>query len=582
MKHKYKSKVNRVRKLTNNISPIGRGSETSYLTKGGELLPLANNTNLAVGNQHEENDIDNTNGIKLYEPNNANPKAEIENNEVIKDDTKVYSDNRMYDSKDTFASKLQKLATKRGKLEEQLEDTTDKITKNGISRMIDNINKEEEDVFKKQELEKLIEQNLNIQNNQEQNNTFEYDGGGDIGIRGSLQVAGSMASLIPEGGAIAGTALNLLGSIIGGKERQREAKKLKERQLGMQALEQAKSDAIYLQEHSSDTFGNVGSEYYKDGGKMKYGSNGVDLSDDTEQDNTEQDKIDKELKKAKNKQMWKSIGEGAVSVADNIGNIILTANAPKIPTPLLNRALPFKTKVNVNPQLSKIRDTEKAIEDAVLNNTSNSNVARNIITSTRLRGSEQENQILADKENKETMLTNEANVKNEQISQGNTALLNNYENQKFIREGDIQSQISGNLADISKDIQNRITMSKLQKNDDEKQMLDLLNDETGSKLNAYLSNPEFVTKIKSNPALLKLITERGLKINTDTNDFDNPTTANTLKNVLGIDIEKWLLEKNNGIFPNSYKKNKMRKYKFNPETDEASLYTNYEKDRYIS
>ena len=54
-----------------------------------------------------------------------------------------------------------------------------------------------------------------------------------------------------------------------------------------------------------------------------------------------------------------NIAQGALSLVDNVGNMMINKNTPKIPVPLLNTAIPLKTRVNINPQLAELGKTYK-------------------------------------------------------------------------------------------------------------------------------------------------------------------------------------------------------------------------------
>ena len=70
---------------------------------------------MAQGNTHNQNNIDNTYGIKLMQGGNA--FAEIEDQETIKDGEKVYSDKLKSSNGLTYAENAEKLSKKKGKLE---------------------------------------------------------------------------------------------------------------------------------------------------------------------------------------------------------------------------------------------------------------------------------------------------------------------------------------------------------------------------------------------------------------------------------------------------------------------------------
>jgi hypothetical protein len=132
-----------------------------FNTKGGKLVPISSNSEVAVGNTHGEKTIDNSYGITLEKGNT--PIAEIENEEVVKDGQKVYSDRLMFNSTQTFADKAKQLGVKAGKIETKLSNTKDVKDRNGLERTLAGIKMGEEVLYQKQEAEKQVqgEQELN-------------------------------------------------------------------------------------------------------------------------------------------------------------------------------------------------------------------------------------------------------------------------------------------------------------------------------------------------------------------------------------------------------------------------------------
>lgn len=123
----------------------------SYTTTGGDLLPLSSNTVVAKGNKHEESIIDNTSGIKLMK--GGEPFAEIEDDEVIKNNTMVYSDRTKVDGKNTYADIAKKLGREKGKIEKTI-GQGDFINKTTANRKLALLNKAENILFAKQEADK--------------------------------------------------------------------------------------------------------------------------------------------------------------------------------------------------------------------------------------------------------------------------------------------------------------------------------------------------------------------------------------------------------------------------------------------
>ena len=125
-----------------------------YNAKGGNLLPVSSNMDKVKGNTHEENRIDNTNGVKLI---NATGKAvaEVEDQEVIKDDKKVYSDRLELKKGVTYAKEAERVAKKIADAEKVLSDPTINFRKKNAAKIQrDNWNRAGEDLFNHQEMMK--------------------------------------------------------------------------------------------------------------------------------------------------------------------------------------------------------------------------------------------------------------------------------------------------------------------------------------------------------------------------------------------------------------------------------------------
>lgn len=110
-----------------------------FKAKGGKLDKLSNNTVIAKGNKHDEKTIDNTSGIKLYRGGNA--VAEIEDGEVVKNNSMVYSDRLKADSNNTYAEKAEKLSKEKNS------------TKSYKKKVI--LDKKENQLFQQQEASKI-------------------------------------------------------------------------------------------------------------------------------------------------------------------------------------------------------------------------------------------------------------------------------------------------------------------------------------------------------------------------------------------------------------------------------------------
>lgn len=105
----------------------------------------------------------------------------------------------------------------------------------------------------------------------------------------------------------------------------------------------------------------------------------------------------------------------------------IAINRMKAPTaPVSKIATKLKTRININPQLDKMRETVGAYERQVRQNTSSSATALNRINRTRFAGAMQTNQLYADKENKETELINQDRLNQQQVANANVDAYNQY------------------------------------------------------------------------------------------------------------------------------------------------------------
>ena len=129
----------------------GKMKLVGYKAKGGDLLPMSSDMDLVDGNKHGENTIDNTNGVKLL-GTNGQPVAEVEDEEVIKDDEKVYSDRLKLKNGRTYAQEAERIGKKKGEAEAILNDpNAGRLKKNGAKLKLENWTKAADDLFNHQE-----------------------------------------------------------------------------------------------------------------------------------------------------------------------------------------------------------------------------------------------------------------------------------------------------------------------------------------------------------------------------------------------------------------------------------------------
>lgn len=338
-----------------------------YNTKGGNLNHISMDSALAVGNKHNESRIDNTAGIKLLDKG-GNPIAEIEDGEVVKNNSMVFSDQTKVDGKRTYADIAKILANKKKKAEKGLKG--DALNKKTAELKIANIDREENMLFAKQEMEKL------------------------------------------------GNSTNFKNDI------------------------------------------------YAEGGKFDINT--------------------------------------LTPFIDNIGNAILTANTPKLREPNLVRRPKLQTTYNINPQLAELKEYDEKTTKTIMDNTSNSNIARNQVAANRLRTTAERNKILANKENMENQLKNQQAIADQRTSTQNASILNRYSDMLTRREGDIQSRISQNLANVAGDIIDKRNFDAQDSYNRER--LDIAKktpSNQGIVRRADLANPFEINYLKNNPQALQ-------------------------------------------------------------------------------
>ena len=468
--------------LTQNggIAPQMPISNGGYQTKGGNLVPIGNGVEEAVGNQHNEETIDGVSGIQLSK--NGEPVAEIENKEVVVDGDTVFSHQLKYDGKQSYADKMRKITAKRNKLEKEQNNTKDKRVKNTIERKLAGLNMAEEALFTHQEHRKYAE---------------------------GIQVANSFAfgGRLPKfnnGGNIYTDTNGKKYKLVNGKKQYfidfDPIKTAKEEEIALNtALNKKDVDWNNPAPKMQSLMTTGAEEVAKAKAVAKAAAGVVSIPGAGE--------VAKAVGAAKGattaatataKGIGSQVGDVALQLApmliDNIGNFLLTKNTPKLPTPLLNKVEPLETKVNVNPQLAEIRRTNKAVKDNILFNTSNSNNAKNNLVATALAGNRQANEILGGKENQEIALKNADHQNKQMVANTNNATMNEYRFRDYQRSNDIRSQYSANLADLSKDIGNVITSNKLDKQFDANTLANLADDKLGEKAAIYIGNKDFMSK----------------------------------------------------------------------------------------
>ena len=456
--------------------PVSNGG---YQTKGGNLVPIGDGVEEAVGNQHNEEKIDGVSGIQLSK--NGEPIAEIENKEVVVDGDTVYSHQLKYDGKQSYADKMRKITAKRNKLEKEQNTAKDRRVKNTIERKLAGLNMAEEALFTHQEHRKYAE---------------------GIAVANTFAFGGKLPKFSKGGNVYTGTANGRKYRLVNGK---------KQYFIDFDPIKTAKEEEIALNTalNKKDVDWNASTPKMLDTDK----NNIPDLVQSPSAVNaptmqplaTAGATTGATTAGAGAKGIGSQIGNAALQLApmliDNIGNFLLTKNTPKLPAPLLNKVEHLETKVNVNPQLAEIRRTNKAVKDNILFNTSNSNNAKNNLVATALAGNRQANEILGGKENQEIALKNADHQNKQMVANTNVATMNEHKFRQYQRINDINSQYSANLADLSKDIGNVITSNKLDKQFDASTLANLADDKLGEKAAIYIGNKDFMFKEDNRKAM---------------------------------------------------------------------------------
>ena len=473
--------------LTQNggLAPQMPVSNGGYQTKGGNLVPIGDGVEEAVGNQHNEETIDGVSGIQLSK--NGEPVAEIENKEVVVDGDTVYSHQLKYDGKQSYADKMRKITAKRNKLEKEQNTAKDRRIKNTIERKLAGLNMAEEALFTHQEHRKYAE---------------------GIKVADSFAFGGKLPKFSGGGNIFTDTNNGKKYRLVNGK---------KQYFIDFDPIKTAKEEEIKLNTelNKKDVDWNASTPKMLDNDK----NNIPDLVQAPSAVNaptmqplvtatagaTAGATTGATTAGAGAKGIGSQVGDVALQLApmliDNIGNFLLTKNTPKLPTPLLNKVEHLETKVNVNPQLAEIRRTNKAVKDNILFNTSNSNNAKNNLVATALAGNRQANEILGGKENQEIALKNADHQNKQMVANTNNATMNEHKFRQYQRSNDINSQYSANLADLSKDIGNVITSNKLDKQFDANTLANLADDKLGEKAAIYIGNKDFMSKEANRKAM---------------------------------------------------------------------------------
>jgi len=140
-------------------------------------------------------------------------------------------------------------------------------------------------------------------------------------------------------------------------------------------------------------------------------------------------------------------------------NAINRMNDPREPIPIM--ASKLKTKININHQLNKIRESLANIKRDTNVNTQSSAVAQNRINASRLSTANMINELYGNKENAETELINKDLLNKQQVRAANIEQYNNYLNTLVNHRNKIAELKSENLNNfingLNTSIQNVLT-----------------------------------------------------------------------------------------------------------------------------
>jgi hypothetical protein len=138
--------------------------------------------------------------------------------------------------------------------------------------------------------------------------------------------------------------------------------------------------------------------------------------------------VDKALAKANIKY------EDLVGLSGNVAGSIIAYNANKSTlnkmqapsAPIAQQATKLKTRININPQIDKMRESVNAYTREVNNNTASSRIALARNNQARLAANMQNNELYANKENAETQLINQDRLNQQSVAGSNIAAYNAY------------------------------------------------------------------------------------------------------------------------------------------------------------
>ena len=144
--------------------------------------------------------------------------------------------------------------------------------------------------------------------------------------------------------------------------------------------------------------------------------------------------------------------EDAIGLVSNIGFSIASRNANNrmldrmrySPQPVARQATKLKTRININPQLDKMRESLAEYERVIDNNTSSSSVALARKQRARLANILQTNELFGNKENLETELINKDRLNQQAVADANIRDYNTWSENKAAFRNAILNQKAEN------------------------------------------------------------------------------------------------------------------------------------------
>ncbi|MBS1960711.1 MAG: hypothetical protein JST04_00740 [Bdellovibrionales bacterium] len=407
-------------------------------TLGGKLIPLNDEASLVVGDNHgQDSDNDGNEGVTMINPETGQPYAEVENGEVITSDNDVISDRIKLPDGRSVAEAFIPLQTEEGKLKKKIEKGGNIYKVNHYKRDLQDIQAQEQQLLDYSE--SMRERYANMPN--------------------------KMA--------------------MGGK--------LRKYALGQ--------DGQFLIPTDDNEYDN---EYY-DGNSNPYQTPKIgfqSILNDVNSSNDNQYAPAPATKPANNKfltGLQNGIGN-ATGFISNIYNAIANNKVKPLPNPSTYNIANLKTTYNVNPQLNAIDSETKSMDKYINNNTSNGVTARVNRIGNSARRIAAYNQVLANKENIETGLINQAAMNGQQIGNQNIDLVN--QNKKDIWNLDKYKldETSRNLTEIEYKLQQMDRDKRQNQLDYTKIATDLLGKSNDS-YSMLMGTDAFDESVKSNPAL---------------------------------------------------------------------------------